>query len=160
MLIDSYTPDMAALIDKEEEIIADEFGVTIRQALQIIAYAEKQCRRTQAEIIASVIGVLIRSKNIPVMVHALAIAFGLDELNGAHSQAEIAKKLGVTRALLSHYVVGWRDILEGNVAAFDCTTFRKKNETRQTYKKVATNNVIQAKKRKYEHASKLQTGQG
>ena len=85
------------------------------------------------------------------MVHALAIAFGLDELNGAHSQAEIAKKLGVTRALLSHYVVGWRDILAGNVAAFDCTKFRKKNETRETYKEKSTSKVVQAKIRKNEY---------
>jgi hypothetical protein len=88
VLNQSYTPDMAELIDQEDEIIADEFGVSLIQARHIIKYAQSQCRRTQAEIIASVIGVLIRSKNIPVMVHALAIAFGLDELNGAHSQAD------------------------------------------------------------------------
>ena len=151
MLNQSYTPDRAELIDPEDEIIADEFGVTLIQARRIIKYAQSQCRRTQAEIIAQVIGVLIRSKNIPVMVHALAIAFGLDELNGAHSQAEIAKKLGVTRALLSHYVVGWRDILAGNVAAFDCTKFRKKNETRETYKEKSTSKVVQAKIRKNEY---------
>jgi predicted transcriptional regulator len=160
VIAQSYTPDMAALIDSEEEIIADEFGVTLKQARHIIAYARSASRRTQAEILASVIGLLIRSKNMPVMVHALAIAFGLDELNGAHSQAEIAKNLGVTRALVSHYVVGWRDVLAGNVAAFDCTKFRKKNDTRETYKKKATNKVVQAKKKKHEYANAIQTRQG
>lgn len=143
----SYTPDMAALIDKEEEIIADELGVTLKQAERIIAIKDDAARRQQAETLALVIGLLIQSgRNLPVMVHSLAIAFGLDQLNGAHSQAEIARQLGVTRALVSHYVLGWRDVLAGGVGAFDCLKFRKHNETRKTYAAKATNPILTIKR--------------
>jgi len=129
----SYTPDFAAEIDTEQEIIADEIGVSMRQAALIIRFRDNAVRRGQAEMLADVVGVLIRAKNLPAMVHALAIAFGLNELNSAHSQSEIAKKIGCTRALISHYVVGWRDVLAGNAAAFDCLKFRKHDSTRETY---------------------------
>ena len=142
---DSYEPDMADLIDQPDEIIADEYGVSIAVARRILADREDLARRGQAQILASVIGLLIQSRNINVQVHALAIAFGMDQLNGAHSQSEIARELGVTRALVSHYVLAWRDVLSGGIGAFDNRTFRKRQGTRQTYAKSATNPVIQAK---------------
>ena len=142
----SYTPDFAAEIDKEEEILADEIGVTLKQARAIIKFRDDAIRREQAYMLASVIGLLIRSRNMPVMVHSLAIAFGLSDLNGAHSESEIAKQLGVTRALISHYVVGWRDVLAGKTAGFDCLKFRKNNSTRETYKQSATDPLLQAKR--------------
>jgi len=145
---DSYEPDMAAMIDRPEEIMADEYGVSIAVALRIIADREDLARRGQAQILASVIGLLIQSRNINVQVHALAIAFGMDQLNGAHSQSEIARELGVTRALVSHYVLAWRDVLAGGIGAFDNRTFRKRQGTRKTYAKTATNPVIQAKQKK------------
>lgn len=147
----SYEPDMSALLDKEEELIADEYGVDLETALKIIAYRDKAVRRQQAEVLSQIIGLLIRSRNLPVMVHSLAIAFGLDALNGAHSQSEIARQLGVTRALMSHYVVGWRDVLAGGIAAFDCTKFRKHNETRQVYAEKATSKTLTAKRKRHEH---------
>jgi len=145
---DSYEQDMAELIDLPEEIIADEYGVSIAVALRIIADREDLARRGQAQILASVIGLLIQSRNINVQVHALAIAFGMDQLNGAHSQSEIARELGVTRALVSHYVLAWRDVLAGGIGAFDNRTFRKRQNTRKIYAKSATNPVIQAKQNK------------
>lgn len=145
---DSYEPDMADLIDKPEEIIADEYGVSIAVALRIIADREDRARRGQAQILSSVIGLLIQSRNINVQVHALAIAFGMDQLNGAHSQSEIARELGVTRALISHYVLAWRDVLAGGIGAFDNRTFRKRQGTRQTYAKSATDPILEAKRNK------------
>lgn len=158
MLSQSYTPDMASLIDTEEEIVADDLGITIDQAKRVIAYAQNLARRQQAEILAKVVGLLLTGKNLPVQVHSLAIAFGLDELNGAHSQSEIARKLGVTRALISHYVIGWRDILAGGVGGFDCTKYRKRNQTRTIYAEKAKSETIQQKQKKYA-ASTIQTGE-
>jgi len=143
----SYTPDFAAEIDTEQEIIADEIGVSLKQATLIIKLRDNAVRREQAEMLANVVGLLIRAKNLPAMVHALGIAFGLNELNGAHSQSEIAKSIGCTRALISHYVVGWRDVLAGNVAAFDCLKFRKHNTTRETYKEKATSSLLSTKQK-------------
>ena len=88
---DSYEPDMAAMIDRPEEIVADEYGVTLAVARRILTDRKDVERRGQAQILASVIGQLIQSRNINVQVHALAIAFGMNHLNGAHSQSEIAR---------------------------------------------------------------------
>lgn len=147
-LPDSYEPDMADLIDQPEEIIADEYGVSLAVARRILADRDDLARRGQAQILASVIGLLIQSRNINVQVHALAIAFGMDQLNGAHSQSEVARNLGVTRALVSHYVLAWRDVLAGGIGAFDNRTFRKRQSTRQTYAKSATNPILKAKQNK------------
>jgi hypothetical protein len=145
---DSYEPDMADLIDLPEEILADEYGVSIDVARRILSDREDLARRGQAQILASVIGLLIQSRNINVQVHALAIAFGMDQLNGAHSQSEIARELGVTRALVSHYVLAWRDVLAGGIGAFDNRTFRKRDSTRKTYAKAATDPILEAKRTK------------
>jgi hypothetical protein len=145
---DSYEPDMAELIDSPEEILADEYGVSLAVARRILSDREDLARRGQAQILASVIGLLIQSRNINVQVHALAIAFGMDQLNGAHSQSEIARELGVTRALVSHYVLAWRDVLAGGIGAFDNRTFRKRDSTRKTYAKAATDPILEAKRNK------------
>ena len=128
--------------------LADEYGVSLAVARRILADREDLARRGQAQILASVIGLLIQSRNINVQVHALAIAFGMDQLNGAHSQSEIARELGVTRALVSHYVLAWRDVLAGGIGAFDNRTFRKRQGTRQTYAKSATDPILEAKRNK------------
>jgi predicted transcriptional regulator len=141
----SYTPDFAAEIDTEEEIIADDLGVSIYQARKIIRMREDAVIRNQSLILARVIGLLLQSNNLPATIHALALASGLDQLNGKKSQAEIARELGVTRALISHYVVGIRDILSGNDTNFDCTKYRKANSTRETYKAKATDPFTKAK---------------
>ena len=142
----AYTPDIAAEIDTPDEIAADDYGVSIATARRILRDREAAVRRQQAEVLGAIIGQLLAGSNLPAKVHSLAIAFGLDQLNGFHSQAEIARELGVTRALISHYVVGWRDMLSGGIPAFDCLKFRKHNETRQTFAAKATDPVLAAKR--------------
>ena len=143
----SYTPDMAELIDKEWEIIADDIGVSIAQALMIMKLRDDAVMRNQALILARVIGIMLQSSNMPVSVHALAIAAGLDQLNGAKSQAEIALELGCTRSLISHHVISYRDILSGKDSNFDCMKFRKSQASREVFKAKATDPVIAAKAR-------------
>jgi len=143
-----YWPDIAAEIDREDEILADRLGVTIHQARAFLAIRDAACREEMAMTLGKVLGILIASKNLPVMVHSLALAAGLDQLNGAHSEAEVARDLGVTRALVSHYVVGWRDVLSGGTGrGFDITKFRKRNETRETFAESATDPFLEAKRR-------------
>ena len=141
----SYTPDMAALIDTEEETIADDLGVSLYTARKIIQMREDAVIRNQSLILARVIGLLLKSNNLPATVHALALASGLDQLNGVKSQAEIAREIGCTRALISHYVVSFRDVLSGKTTGFDCTKFRKTNKTRETYAAKKTNPFTRAK---------------
>lgn len=147
----SYTPDFAGEIDSPEEIAADEYGVSIETAKRIIKDRENAVRHHQAEILGAIIGQLLAGNNLSVKVHSLAIAFGFDQLNGFHSQSEIARELGCTRALISHYVLGWRDVLSGGIPAFDCLKFRKRNETRKIYKEKATSQTLTQKRKKHEH---------
>lgn len=147
----AYTPDIAAQIDREEEIIADRYGVSLDEAREILRDRDLHQRCAEAMVLGRIIGLLLASKNLPVMVHALAMAAGLDQLNGAHSEAEVARRLGVTRALLSHYVVGWRDVLSGKAHGFDVTKFRKANHTRITYAQKAKSPLLAAKERIRQH---------
>jgi len=149
MIIDnlsSYEPDMAELIDTEEEILADRYNVSLKVARMIINDRKSAGIPHAALILGNVIGQLLTNKNTPVMVNALAIAAGLDQLNGAKSEKQIADELGVTRSLLSHYVVGWRDLLSGKEYQFDITKIRKNNRTRETYAEQATSPLITIKK--------------
>ena len=147
----SYTPDFAAEIDSEEEIAADEYGVSLETARRILKDREKAASQYNSQILGSVIGLLLSGNNLPVKVNCLAIAYGFDQLNGFHSQSEIARELGCTRALISHYVLGWRDVLSGGVASFDCLKFRKRNDTRATYRAKATSATLTSKRNKHEH---------
>ena len=152
----SYTPDMAAAIDSPEELAADDYGVGIRVARQILKDRQDAVRRNQAETLAGVIGMLLHAKNHRITIRCLALAFGFDSMNGYHSQSEVAKEEGVTRALISHYVLGWRDFLAGGTS-FDCTKFRKKQTTRETFRKAASSSFIAAKeaaKQKYKTDTK------
>jgi len=133
----AYEPDMAAEIDREEEILADLLGITPAAALRVKAWHEEESKKVATEhreAFGRVIAFLLQGKNLPVMVHALAFAAGLDQLNGKKSQAEIARELGVTRALVSHYVVGFADIL-GVVV----TKFRKSESSRETFREAQLN---------------------
>jgi len=73
----SYTPDMAAEIDKPVEIAADRYGVSLKVAATILLDIDAASRRLQAETLGAVIGTLISGSNLQAKVHALAIAFGL-----------------------------------------------------------------------------------
>ena len=144
----SYEPDMADLIDTEQEIMADRYGVSLGTAAKIANDMEKMQWEKTAQLLSSIFSILAGHKNLRVSVHGLLSALGADSLNGFRNQTEIAKDMGCTRALVSHYTVGWRDALsfQGFPLA-DCTKFRKGNASRATYAESATNPVIRAKKK-------------
>jgi len=141
-----YHHDYAGEIDKEDEILADELGISPEKARGVIAHTEAEVRRSQSLILGKVVGMLLETSNLPVMAHALAFAAGLDQLNGKRSQAEVARELGVTRALVSHYVIGVRDVLSGKRETFDCTKFRKSNSSRKTFRDKALSPFLEAKR--------------
>jgi hypothetical protein len=152
----AYWPDIADGIDTEEEILADMFGVTLAQAQQIKAHADRKAISERAMLLGQVVGLLLNASNVPAMAHAIALAAGLDQLNGKHSQEEIARQLGCTRALLSHYVVGVSDLLSGQVHSFECLKFRKRNSARKVYAEKATDKFTAARKlaiQKYAHST-------
>ena len=139
----AYMPDLD--IDSPEEILADELGTTPAVAAKVLAMLHAAETRQQALTLGKVVGLLLETNNLPVMAHAIAFAAGLDQLNGAKSQAAVARELGVTRALVSHYTVGVRDVLSGKRDTFDCTKFRKSNKSRETFRQKATDPLTAAK---------------
>ena len=126
----SYSVDMASLIDKPDEILADELNFTLVHANRILAMIDREKTEFAALTLGRMIGWLLMGKHMQVRVYALAIAAGLDQLNGLPSQTEAARQLGVSRALISHYVVSAKDALGINV-----TKYRKADSTRETYRK-------------------------
>jgi hypothetical protein len=151
----AYTPDMAGEIDSDEEELAEEFFWFVQKQIppskmqvdwlvmkEVITAAgawgitvQERERQDLAgkswEMLGRVVAGLMAAKNLSATIHALAFAAGLDQLNGKKSQAEIARELGCTRALISHYVVGWADVL-----GLSITKFRKSESSRETYKSV------------------------
>ena len=139
----AYMPDLD--IDSPEDILADELGTTPAIARKVLAMLQAAEVRQQALTLGKVVGLLLETNNLPVMANAIAFAAGLDQLNGKMSQAQVARELGVTRALVSHYTVGVRDVLSGKRDTFDCTKFRKRNSSRETFRAKATDPHTAAK---------------
>ena len=151
----AYTPDYAAELDDEASIMAESFfwyaqknipagkipipwneikviiEVAGQWGLEVRNQEKENLAGKSWEMLGRVIALLLGAKNLAAQVHALAFAAGLDQLNGKRSQAEIARELGCTRALISHYTVGWADVLGISV-----TKFRKSESSRETYKSV------------------------
>lgn len=132
-------PDMAEEIDTPAEILAERVGVSVAEASRLLEWhqgeIDKTERQTVATMLARVVGVLCRPRaNLKALVHALALAAGLDSLNNIESdkniksQVQISKRLGCTRALISHYVCGWSDLLGLHV-----TKFRKSEDARKVF---------------------------
>jgi hypothetical protein len=142
----AYWPDIASEVDRPEETLADQLGTTPTVALRVISHTERAVRESQALTLGKVVGLLLETNNLPVMAHAIAFAAGLDQLNGKRSQAQVARELGVTRALVSHYVVGVRDVLSGKATTFDCTKFRKSQASRKTFQEKAKSPFLAAKR--------------
>jgi hypothetical protein len=145
----SYEPDMSAAIDKEHELIADELGVDMPTALKVVRLMHRSAIQEDALVLGRLIAMLLDIKGHSLGVHTLAIAAGLDQLNSIRSETEVAEDHQCTRALVSHYVIGWRDLLTGGAGADlkDITKIRKKNATRKTYAAQATDPVLEAKRR-------------
>jgi hypothetical protein len=79
--IASHTPDIAALVDHEE----DELPESLRDATEVLRH---------------LVADLISEGNARLTVECLAVALGLSAYNG-ESMTEIAKRHGITRAAVS-----------------------------------------------------------
>jgi hypothetical protein len=137
-----YYPDIATEIDKEEEILAEELKCSIpiaRKVMQKIKEDRENHAGNNREVFSRIISKLMESTNTKASLYGLACAGGLDALNGLRSQAEISRKHGVSRALISHYTVAWADYMSGKKAKFTITKLRKSEESRAVFKKKATN---------------------
>lgn len=144
---------MADEIDQPHEVIADELGISLDKAKRVHEMIKQAEVTDHSLILGKVIGMLLASSNQPAMIYAFAFASGLDQLNGIGSQTEVAKNLGFTRSLMSHYVCAARDILSGKDSGFDCVKYRKSNASRKTFADKAKSQLLEHKRKaraKYE----------
>ena len=131
-------PDPDAFdVDKPEWILAENLNLGLEEATRVLEWHQVAVARevewAKAEQLNLIVSFLIKpTKNLRALVRALALATGLAELNGTHSQAEVARDLGVTRALISYYVTTWADLLKINVFKF-----RKASSSREIYREAA-----------------------
>lgn len=142
----SYTPDYAAEIDTEEEILADEISergnrITLKQAYYVKSLIDTATVRQQARIVATVVDMVATSRNPSLACDCLSMAAGLDLGKGVKTQTDLAETHGVTRALVSHYVVRFRDSLSGVVVTLDNFKYRKSNASREIFKRSATSTL-------------------
>lgn len=109
-----YTPDLAAALDSEAEILADEFKLSLQTAEAICARFRQAAHKTKWETTAPIVMDVIRwlilpSRNLKAKVWGLVFSSDLaDVANGNRSEnignmSDEAKRQGVSRALMSNY---------------------------------------------------------
>jgi hypothetical protein len=132
-------------VDKPEWILAENLNLGLEEATRVLEWHQVALAREVdweiARILNKVLSELIRPcKNIRARVYGLIFATGLDQANGLHSQAEIARELGCTRALISHYTIEWVEKIQLGIFKF-----RKSEESRKTYKDCAKRTTVDRK---------------
>jgi biotin operon repressor len=128
-----FIPDMSAELDTPAEILGEELEIDVPTAEKVLAWHEEENRRRtkrqEVDRVCVIVGVLCRPcKNGKARMASLQLALRINDCNGLHSQSELARELGCSRALISHYVTMWSDLL-----GIDVTAFRKSPGTRRTY---------------------------
>ena len=102
--------------------LAEKFNVTREVAEEILKWHHIEIRNeqisTQANLLQTIIGALLSSKNPKMSAAALAFAAGLHTLNGIHSQSEYASSVNLTRQALNKTVRVWKKILNLNNSAY------------------------------------------
>lgn len=128
-----YTPDMAGDIDLPAEILAEDCGITVAEANRVFAAIPKRPQLLHpiilaigeewrwiiaAPIVTDVIRFLIiEARNLRAKVWGLVFSSDMADVangnrtEGIDSMADVAKRIGVSRALLSSYKRLWDEKL-------------------------------------------------
>ncbi len=125
-------------LDTEVDLICERLGVGVALAQRIKDYKDEHLAESVdwevARILSTVLSEFTRPcKNLRARVYGLIFAAGLDQVNSCHSQAEIARQIGCTRALISHYVTDWADKIRLGVFKF-----RKSERSRSVFSAAQT----------------------
>lgn len=123
MIREPHYYDDFSEIDTEVDLICEEMGVGPGLARRIKDYKDAKLAESVdwevCQILGRVLSEFVRPcKNLRARVYGLIFAAGLDQANAIHSQAEIARQIGCTRALISHYTVDWADKIRLGVFKF------------------------------------------
>lgn len=115
----AYVPDLAAEIDDDADLLAEELGCSRALAVRVLAREARIRAECDTELTTQkarhdaklqlIVDELTEASNVQVQVWALIFATGLDSfILKSRSQAERAKLLGVTRQNMSHFVRRWK----------------------------------------------------
>jgi hypothetical protein len=122
-------------LDKPEELLAEELGLTLDQARRVLAWAEQQRAGQERTGNAELIGVIRLfwryGSNGKMLALALAFAAGLDRQLPFRSMREAAAASGYTVAALSKLVRTVQDSL-----GLPRTAHNKSDEAAQTFSNV------------------------
>lgn len=98
-------------IDSPEDTLADAFGLTPKQATQImrwhLAEVEIATRREKAKYLSIIVGGLLATKNPKLNAAGLAFAANLAALNGLPCQREYARQNHISASAISKVVTAW-----------------------------------------------------
>lgn len=131
----SESPDMAAAIDSEHEVLMEQFDLDVEQALALLKWAKERehaaARTMQAKVLGSILGQFLGEKtaDAKVMFWALAFQSGVARHLTSHNPKTKAEQLGVTRALMSY----WQKVWESELELHDLT-YAKTPEAREKYR--------------------------
>lgn len=150
----SIEPDFAEIIDTEADTMAEDFGISLVQANQILAWhksiSKDSLRRNLGHYLGVIVGGLLSSKNPKLSAAGLAFAAGLDSLNGLGCQREYARKNHLSPSAISKVVIAWQRSLELNPSAH-----QKSEDACNTYSEVGKARHWRAQRVTSSTASKL-----
>lgn len=112
----SYTPDFAAAVDQEPELIAELATISLRASRIVHTYMleriEREAARRESRVITVIAGTFLRSQsNAKLLSAGLAFAAGLAASSGMGTMQDWAMQNGVSRAAVSKLAVFWRRLL-------------------------------------------------
>lgn len=129
-------------VDGPAEKLCDELiaaKINPKQALIILEWHNRKTSEQEiserALIVGRIVGELLATKSLGISIHGLAFACGLDQACGLGSQADAARRLGVTRAAVGKLTSKWRDVLGMNFSYFT-----RSPETRQNCSEAQSEN--------------------
>lgn len=128
--------DPSAWCDSHIELLQDEFDLTLGQAQGIAEWGRGMARRalevSEGHMLTRVLTRLLQNKikDVRVMLWALAFQTGLARRMVSMSPSQMAAELGVTRALMSHWMGEWESLL-----GFRDGTYAKSKDARENMRR-------------------------
>ena len=120
-------------VETDVDLFCEQMGpvkINPSQAIAILVWHRSEMASAEtsskALTIARVIGEMLASENVQLDLNSLALATGLDQALNLGSEAEVARRLGVTRAAVCKAVGKWRDTL-----GYSPTKFTRSEDNRR-----------------------------
>jgi hypothetical protein len=137
--VEPHVYSMATACDTMEDILAEQFDVSLDIARRIAHWhtsvVERESDERKAAVIARIAGTFLNASNAKLSSAGLAYAVGLDSLNGLGTMAEYAATIGVSRQAVSKVAKQWQAEL-----GLPNSAHMRTEDACQTYSEVQTKN--------------------